>query len=354
VPAIQAGASPENPRKHSRDLESEEMEMGVKSVPLGAAWKEADEELRDRFETEYLDAYEKREVFERYIDTLGAAAMLDYFELRNSRCHAEVHDLGKVIYARSVGLSAALASCGNRCTNACMHGAVGEAFGGSDFENITRKMTSFCSQGEMAHLHKLGNCSHAIGHALMIVSGHDIGKSLAGCSEFERPGMDYYCATGVFMEYRGWIMSQIERGEDVDRPSPHFPCDLHFQFPAACYRYMLDWIGAKTDGDTEDLIEVCVELSGRRRLGCFHGLGATYSRSVADSPALMPIVCRAGSSEDQIMCIEGVIEKLASFSEERAEIVCATLEGKNAEVCRAGASEKMYRLDKPSMRLYRP
>ena len=97
-----------------------------------------------------------------------------------------------------------------------------------------------------------------------------------------------------------------------------------------------------------------MKLEGPRRLGCFHGLGAMYSRAVADEPSLLPQICLKGNAEDQVMCIEGVIEKLGDFNEERAHTVCATLAGENAKVCEAGAREKMYRLNKPTMHLYRP
>jgi hypothetical protein len=52
------------------------------------------------------------------------------------------------------------------------------------------------------------------------------------------------------------------------------------------------------------------------------------------------------------MCIEGVTEKLSDYDERRAVAACAVLDGANAEVCRAAAQEKMYRLDKPTMELY--
>ena len=57
--------------------------------------------------------------------------------------------------------------------------------------------------------------------------------------------------------------------------------------------------------------------------------------------------------EDQIMCIEGVIEKMADFDEARAMAVCSILTGDHAKICQAGAREKMYRLEKPTMILYR-
>ena len=214
-------------------LESEEIEMGVKRSGRGVAWNAADKELKLRFEQAYDSANDIRSVFEKNLDTLGAEAMLDFLELRNPRCHGEAHELGKAISAHSQDIGAALQVCGNRCTNACMHGVVSEVFGDREYDEVTKQMSGFCERGEMAVLHKPGNCAHGIGHALMILTGQDIGKSLASCVAFPKAGMDYYCATGVFMEYRGMLRNKEKHSAEVTTPALHFPCDTHTQFPAA-------------------------------------------------------------------------------------------------------------------------
>lgn len=334
-------------------LESEDSEMGAKQSGTGTTWNAADKALKHQFELAYESGIDTRLVFERHLDTLGAEAMLDFLELRNPRCHGEAHDLGQAIAAYTKDLGTALNLCGNRCTNACMHGVVSEVFGDREYDDVTKHMTGFCERGDMAALHKPGNCAHGIGHGLMILTGHDIEKSLAGCAAFPKAGMDYYCATGVFMEYRGMLRNKETQGEEVPRPSLHFPCDTYPQFPAACYRYMLRRIARELDVDNQRLIDECLGLTGRQQHGCFHGLGAMYSRDVAKRPSLLPDLCLRGDPEDQILCIEGVIEKMADFDEDQALAVCAILTGENAKVCTAGAQEKMYRLHKPTMKLYR-
>ena len=52
------------------------------------------------------------------------------------------------------------------------------------------------------------------------------------------------------------------------------------------------------------------------------------------------------------MCIEGAVEKLAEYNEERANAACATLDGGMADICTTAAREKMYRLHKPPIELY--
>ncbi len=353
-----ATLSPGAPRaKEDHDAmhgDTDAAEMGILSAEIGATWKAADPELKAAFTREYMASRDERAVFAKYLESLGAPAMLDYLELENPRCHGSAHALGKALFAQRKDVGAALAICGNHCTNACMHGVVGEAFGGHDFDAVTDEMAGLCQNQEMERLHKPGNCAHGIGHALMISTEHDIAQSLGGCKRFDEPGMEYYCATGVFMEYRDLLRVRAKSGNKIARPSRHHPCDTHTDYPAACYRYMLRVIRSEIGVSRDQLIQECLGLDQPLQRGCFHGLGAMYSRRIADDPLLLPRLCLNGSREDRILCIEGAIEKLAEFSDERAKVVCATLEGENAEICKAGAKEKMYRLDKPTLELYRP
>jgi hypothetical protein len=109
----------------------------------------------------------------------------------------------------------------------------------------------------------------------------------------------------------------------------------------------------RTFGEDRDrVVQECLHLPQARRLGCFHGLGAASTRAIGRHPALLPAVCLHGTPEDQIMCIEGAIEKLADDHEEQARAACASLAGVLADICQAAAREKMYRLHKPTIALY--
>jgi hypothetical protein len=201
--------------------------------------------------------------------------------------------------------------------------------------------------------YKAGNCAHGVGHAVMMATGNNVERSLHGCAELRDPAMEYYCATGVFMEYEDKLMW---KGQDVvkpARPSPHYPCDTYVKFPAACYRYMLRHIAGELSG--EQLVQECLGLPDRRRRGCFHGMGALYSAMVGMTPTLFPAVCLHGGLEDHIVCIEGVVEMLADHDETQALNACAVLEGGTIlEICQAAAREKMYRINKSSLGLYVP
>jgi hypothetical protein len=291
----------------------------------------------------------KRLIFEKYLNSLGSEFMLDFLEAKYPYCHTQAHELGQAIFARVKEIGKTLRECKTRCTSGCMHGALMEALGSSTLRDITAKMDNFCKEGEIAEMHKPGNCAHGIGHALMFVSGNDIEESLKACSSFPNPAMGYYCATGVFME-----LLLTGKRDILKKPqSLHYPCDTYTKYPAACYRYKVAEILRALRGNRrKKLVDECLSLPSSLRLGCFHGLGSEYRVAISRDPHLLPEVCGYGTPEDQAICIEGAIEKLADYDEKKALEACATLDGENAVVCRAAAKEKMYRLNKPTMRLY--
>ena len=308
---------------------------------------------------QFMSAYYKarasqQSVFAKYLDILGAGEILDFLEAVHPSCHSQAHELGAAIFAQLKDVNLALRVCDTRCTSGCMHGIMQAAFRGATIEDVTRQMGNFCSGGEMSRTHKPGNCAHGIGHSLMGLSGHDVEASLNACSAFAEPAMAYYCATGVFMEDQV-TEKTAERNASarlLASTNPHFPCDVHNQFPAACYRYHVARMIQFFRGDRSKVVQACLALPRSSQLGCLHGYGTAHIGAIAYNPNVIAKICSHGTSEGQAMCIEGAIEKLADFSEEKAKAACDALDGENAVVCDAAAQEKMYRLHKPTMPLY--
>jgi len=323
------------------------MESG--SAP-SAQDRNSDPAVLAQFKEDYRAAEEAErptvDLFEKYLPLVGASALLDVLEATYPACHGQAHDLGKALFATSHDLSAALRTCVARCTSGCMHGAVAAAFGSSTLAAITAQMNTFCEQGEIARLHKPGNCAHAFGHAFMLVTGGDVRQSVDACLGFAKEGLQYYCATGVYME-------KLITGPPTATPPPswQYPCDEEKLFPTACYRYkavqLLD-----RPGDVAQFTRACLELEASQQRGCFHGLGHAMTEEVFTNPAQLAPLCRHGSLTDQIVCIEGAIEKLADYDEARARAACASLSDNLRPVCEQAANDKMYSLTKTTFALY--
>ncbi len=319
----------------------------------GPGWAETDPEIQTAFIAAHKQHYGgpgDRGVYEEFLPQAGPVALLDYLEQEYPICHGQAHALGKELYAQTEDMMMALQICGTRCTGACMHGVVGEALGGLHGD-ITGQMEGFCNSDAMA-AHKRGNCAHAIGHALLLNS-RDLGYSLESCEGFDAPAMSYYCATGVYMQYRDWL---VEGEIENSRPTALYPCDDQSLYPAACYRYMMVFIQDGFERRSDLIADACMALPEYERWGCFHGLGMQFGRMVQEwvefDPTMLAALCGTGTVADQTMCIEGVIEKMADSDEAAAHKACDALSGDLAEVCHSAAREKMYRLDKPSLEYY--
>lgn len=321
------------------------------SVDMGEAARRpetAEEQaLKSRFNVDYmLRAGQRRQLFRQYMETLGPQGMLDVLERRNPFCHDEAHDLGRAVYEHVKDVGRALQACGTRCTRACAHGVLKQAFGTIPIDELRPRLAGTCTDGPAREVKEPGNCAHGMGHALMFVLKNDVAKSIEACQAFNHPAMAYYCATGVYME----LFDQSEGS--VTGASLYAPCDRHPEFPAACYRYQAVRMLRKLGGDREKLAEACRALPVVEQAGCFHGFGFAHYRSVAKTPALMSGLCPEAPGPNQTLCIEGVAETLAAYDRAKALAACGHLQGAAAEVCHAAASQALYRLTKPSFPLY--
>lgn len=312
-------------------------------------------EMMQQFMQEYASAdFLAQAVFEKYLEGLGVERLLAFLETTYRDCHLPAHDLGRAIFAEIKAVEPALRMCSNRCNFGCMHGILREAFGDGTLESVTKQMVILCSERREPQTAKPGSCVHGMGHALMVASGYDIEKALSACTTFPSPAQEYFCATGVFME-QATVGPSGDKANINTNQQPrglHYPCDTYTRFPAACYRYHVVRILRTLGQETTKVVDECLALSRPLRLGCFHGLGYAHVGYIAENPPLLAKVCRAGTDEDQAVCIEGAIENLGELDEERALAACTFLDGENTAICRAAAREKKYRPHKPTMALY--
>ena len=301
-----------------------------------------------------------RPVYEKYIDVIGANGILDIVQKVNPKCHSEGHDLGKVIYAKLQDIGESLQACQDGCYSGCMHGVFMEVFKieqhqhnhspvglKSHDENIVQaikaRIPEICYTKSVSILYREGECAHAVGHAVMFVLNYDIPRSIEHCKLFDIDPMDYYCATGAYMEYVSTHGMTQKKGETL-----FYPCDTQ-DFPAACFRYKLSEVFRNhfaKGGGFEEIVQKCMELSGQYRLGCFHGVGNAHMGNIAEGNVPITYVCSFGTEEDQFMCIEGAVERIGKYHPEKALLTCQNLDGWRKELCLAGAKRAMYSLDK--------
>ena len=320
-------------------------------------------EGRRHFSQEFLkikNRHKLRPLYEKYIDQIGANGIVKVVHQVSPKCHGEGHDLGKVIFSKLKDIGSSLKTCQNACYAGCMHGVFMEFFQIEEegdnhakdkallnkhliVKQIREKISTICLDKSVLNMYRKGDCSHAVGHALMFVLDYDIPASMEHCKLFEADAMDYYCATGAYMEYVSSHGMDQKEGETL-----FYPCDTE-DFPAACFRYKLSQVFRNhfaKGGGFLDIVEKCTELKGRYRLGCFHGVGNAHMGNIAEGNVPITYVCGFGNKDEQFMCIEGVAERMGKYHLEKGRLRCKDLKGWRQEVCTAALERKLYDLDK--------
>ncbi|HEX9757302.1 MAG TPA: hypothetical protein VGB26_05830 [Nitrospiria bacterium] len=303
-----------------------------------------------------------RPLYEEYIDQIGVNGIMDVVQKISPKCHGEGHDLGKVIFSKLNDLGSSLRTCKDGCYSGCMHGVFMEVFkleenGHSHgpassehqvhslVESIKDRIPEICYQGSVTQMYKEGDCSHAVGHAVMFVLDYDIPRALGHCRLFDQEALKYYCATGAYMEYVAVRGQDKKEGESL-----FYPCDSE-EFPAACFRYKMVHVFRNHfahGGEFTDIVKQCTALKGKYRLGCFHGVGNAHMGNIAAGNVPISYVCGFGNKDDQYMCIEGAAERMGKYHPKNGLLRCQQqLTGWKRDVCIAGVQRKMYDLKKP-------
>lgn len=300
----------------------------------------------------------KRALYEEYVPKIGANGVLQGITELWPSCHSEAHDLGRVI-EKSVGdIDTALRVCRDGCFSGCMHGVLMEAYAGAKGTNekdghveinadiVQRLMTDMCESKTMKNSYSPGDCAHATGHALMVLSDYEVGDSIEWCDQFQEEHMRYYCATGAYMEY---ITEKDQRDVEAKR-SILYPCE-RYKYPAACARYKMVHVIPRLVRKKSDFVKLavsCQRLKDPYRIGCFHGLGNGLSTFIAQGKLTLMEACGNGTEEERIACIDGMMERFSKYNHEQAEAVCKTLSlwSSEREECNAAVARGMYDMNK--------
>lgn len=295
---------------------------------------------------------DNRQIVETYLPVIGANGVLDGIQAVWPKCHSEAHDLGKVLFSRTRDVGTSLRVCADRCYSGCMHGVLMESFTGAgkgdahhlDLVALTPMMKDLCRANlVMTASYSPGDCAHGVGHALMYSAAYRIPQAIEACAGFGAAAMEYYCATGAYMEY---VTEKDE--EDAATKSVLYPCDT-YAYPAACARFKMVHVTRRhyaAGKAPEALRQQCEALSGAVRLGCFHGLGNAHMPIIAVGLISMREVCLNLTEAEEFVCIEGVMERMAKFHEERAKQVCRELSGRSQKTCLAAVAHKLYNMEK--------
>jgi hypothetical protein len=312
---------------------------------------------------EFVQAYRKTDrvhavaLYEQFLPRIGANGLQAGIATVYPGCHDEAHDLGKVIFSKLRDVGASLESCADACGSGCMHGVLmqfftdGQTSDSSHHQHsaqltaadVAARIPTFCESQALTRRYSPGDCAHGVGHAVMFLSKYDISAGIDLCERFPSYALQYYCATGAYMEYRF-----VRIPKEYPIHGGFYPCDT-VRYPAACFRNVMAtvirWHYAK-GGTFKALQEQCATLSRKYRLGCFHGIGQALVGRVARGQMTLAQLCEFGSRDDQTMCVEGGMERLGKFEPAVALERCGSLTDWLRQTCQAAVSRKMYDMNK--------
>ncbi len=310
-------------------------------------------DLRQRFLAAYREAVgrklELRPLYEEWIDQIGANGIIEVVERVSPVCHEDGHDLGKVIYKKTQNIGTGLQVCDGMCYSGCMHGVLMEAFGLEGDEHVEAvdiqdQAREICEESaEITAYYSPGDCYHGLGHAFMYIADYDIEKAMDQCDQLSGYAARYYCATGGYMEY----MSRYAKNEYA-KGGLLTPC-AEAPYPAACFRYRFPQTFGYylQDGGTLRSAQAeCGSLPDSARLGCYHGLGNGLMSALVLNKITLTAACASPDADEQLVCVDGAIERAARYYPERAREICTQERGAIRRLCSTAVERGMYNMER--------
>jgi len=317
-----------------------------------------------------------------YVDKIGIKNIANFLEKDSPSCHGVAHSLGRIVGERVDELNIAMGICGSTCTYACLHGVfkvyfskLGKNYGhhgnhnqhgghakhdknkahqekvlfsDTEIEKFGKDVNMACEKSNaLVEGFYKGNCAHGVGHAMGRLA-QDTGLANQYCKVFASKDMQYYCETGVFMEYASKLKNQLftrklKRSEEIKIALEY--CSKESNYPSACLRFLLP--RNKSLGHVSRFSYYCAKQDSYLKTHCYNALGY-YSRSyIANNPEEFPFVCSSSNAEYQKACISGVsLMKKGQKYRKQIKFACTKLEDKGQrEFCNDQASNYYYKLE---------
>jgi hypothetical protein len=276
----------------------------------------------------------------------GPKAALALFDRRRAAdksvatdCHRIAHMIGSASLAHFHGNVALTYSRGSAsCASGYYHGILERAFAGVESEaGLVRAARSLCRG---AHVRRRGfldyQCTHGLGHGLMIQTGYDLPTALAVCRQLQTRWDEVSCTGGVFMENGSTVYGLRSRWlKDAD---PIYPCNhLKIRNKASCFLRVTTQMLRTNRFDWQETSARCRGVAQRWRPYCFRSYGRDAVTYAGGKPQSILRLCRlAADNEEQ--CVYGAARTLADrdAGTQHASAFCRAAPVGNSNSCFAG------------------
>ena len=257
----------------------------------------------------------------------------------SSDCHRIAHMIGSAALAYFHGNVAQAYSHGSAsCASGYFHGILERAFVGvQSYRGLVRVARSLCrGAGVRRHGFLDYQCTHGLGHGLMIQTGYDLPTALATCGQLQTRWDEISCTGGVFMENGSTVYGL--RSQWLKDDDPIYPCNrVKLRDKASCYLRVTTQILRTNHFNWPNTAARCRGVQLRWRLYCFRSYGRDAANAVAGKVGAVLRICRmAGAGNGD--CLYGAARSIADrdANANRAAALCRQASPAQKPSCSAG------------------
>jgi hypothetical protein len=227
-------------------------------------------------------------------------------------CHRIAHTIGSAALAHFSGNVPLTYSRGSAsCASGYYHGILERAFAGVVSKaGLVRAARALCRGAAVRRRGFLDyQCTHGLGHGLMIQTGYDLPTALAVSGRLQTRWDEVSCTGGVFMENGSTVYGMRSRW--LRDANPVYPCNrVKTRNKASCFLRATTQMLRTNRFDWHDTAARCAAVSQKWRSYCFRSYGrdaVTYAGGKL--PSILRLCAVAGAEEGQ--CLYGAARTLA-------------------------------------------
>ena len=227
-------------------------------------------------------------------------------------CHRIAHSMGGAALVRfDDDVGEAFAEGDAVCSSGYYHGILEHSFAGADDDELAERARGLCEGGPLSEDRFLAfQCTHGLGHGLMIHTRYDLPLALDVCDELGDPIGVGACQGGTFMEnfttlYE--VSSKWLRDDDLI-----YPCnDVAESRKYNCYILVTANILPKVNWSWRRMAQVCRTSEPEWVYVCFRSFGRdAISRNAYDQRVARKLCRLAGDMENE--CVLSVALHIAN------------------------------------------
>jgi hypothetical protein len=227
-------------------------------------------------------------------------------------CHRIAHMIGSASLAFFKGNVAKTYANGSpSCASGYYHGILERAFANVfTHRGLIRAARTLCSGAGVRRMGFLDyQCTHGLGHGLMIQTGYDLPMALAICGSLQTRWDEVSCTGGAFMENGSTVYGL--RSQWLKDDDPLYPCPvIKPRNRASCYLRVTTQVLNTNRYNWPKTALACQSLHRRWQRYCFRSYGrdtVNYAGGKADSILRLCGFARSGEGQ----CLYGAARTMA-------------------------------------------